>query len=133
MDNPIPSYRLIAACIILIAYFTVAGVLLSNLYHPGSGPAPEWDHVLVVFNAIGALATTAAGVLLGVEIQQANVRAATKDAQNQVKTVERKNAAITTALENLESSNSAATSLDSPVSKARLALQRSLADQGAAL
>jgi len=120
-----PSYRLITAGIILIGYFIIAGILLANLYDPAPGIAPEWDHVLVIFNAIGAFATMSAGVLLGVEIQQDNVSTAIKDAERLAASAAGKDAAMRQALEHLESDAGVAMNVGAP-SDARLALLRAL-------
>ena len=101
MDASTPTYRLIAAAILLGMYLTIACILLWLLYHPGT-PAPAWDQVLVIFNAIGAIATTAAGVLLGVEIQRESVTRADKAADDAKKDAALKSNAVRTALTEID-------------------------------
>ena len=118
-----PSYRLIAAGLILLAYLVVAGLILSELI---GDALTNWNQILVIFNAVGALATTACGVLLGVEVQQSHVDAANRksDALNEV--VGRKDAAALEALGQLNTTDPAARGGD-PVAAVRAALQRGLA------
>jgi hypothetical protein len=92
--------KLIAAGIIVAIYFIVAGVLLAKLY--GTGTTPDWDHVLTIFNAIGALATAAAGVLLGVQIQQSHVDTANSAKQAKADESARKDVALRQALTQLD-------------------------------
>ena len=122
-----PSYRLVMAAIILAIYFIFAGVLLYNLYHAGSA-APDWSQVLAVFNAIGALATTAAGVLFGVEIQQGNVDSSLREAQEQAKIAGERKGIIASAFEQLEPSAQGAVGADVQAGQARRTLLRGLAD-----
>jgi len=68
-EEKMPSYRLIAAGLALLLYFIAAGVILFQILGNQGALVPgTWEQVIVVFNAVGAIATTAAGVLLGVEI-----------------------------------------------------------------
>ena len=129
MDAPAPTYRLIAAAVLLLAYLTIACILLYQLYHPGSRQ-PNWNEVLVIYNAIGALATTSVGVLLGVEIQQGNVNSAQRSAQSLAAAVAAKDAAALRALEHLEPSAGVAASASADISSARVALQQSLGAHG---
>lgn len=125
MDDK-PSHRLYLAGGILAIYLLIAGLLIWQVLSSGV-PSPEWDQVIVVFNAIGALATTAAGVLLGVEIQQGNVDSARHEARNSAAAAARKDEAVRSALEHLEGAGTApAAATDASVAGARLALQRSL-------
>ncbi len=101
MNTVLPTYRLVAAAILLTMYFTIACILLYLLYHPPVNP-PVWDQVLVIFNAIGAIATTAAGVLLGVEIQRENVVRADEKAEKAKTDAEQKGAAIRAALAEID-------------------------------
>ena len=93
-----PSYRLIAAGVILAAYFVVAAILLAMLVSRDNW---DWNQILVIFNAVGALATTAAGVLFGAEIQQANVRNALQTGQAHAAASARKDQAMMEALASL--------------------------------
>ena len=126
MDDK-PSYRLYVAGGILAIYLIIAGMLMWKVLSVDL-PTAKWDQVIVIFNAIGALATTAAGVLLGVEIQQGNVDSARHEARNSAAGAARKDEAVRSALEHLEGAGaaSAAVATDASVSRARLALQRSL-------
>lgn len=126
MDDK-PSYRLYVAGGILAIYLVIAGLLIWAVLWPGV-PAPKWDQVIVIFNAIGALAATAGGVLLGVEIQQGNVDSARHEARNSAAAAARKDEAARSALDQLEGAGaaSAAVATDASVSRARLTLQRSL-------
>ncbi len=128
MTDKMPSYRLITAGVLLLAYLAFAGVLLWLLYSVPREKAPEWNNVLVIFNAIGALATAAVGVLLGVEVQQANVEAAQMRAEQSAAETARKNTGIFAALASLEGATTmAATSADPGLSAARTALHAALA------
>ncbi len=127
MNTNMPSYRLITAGALLLAYLLIAAIVLWSLYHPGNKP-PAWDQVLVIFNAIGALATTAVGVLLGVEIQQGTVNAALKDAQREAADAARKGNAIVAALSHLDAAGpTAAAAADPSIAAARTALHTALA------
>ena len=127
----IPSYRLIAAGLILLVYFGISAVILSNLF--GDSALKNWDQIIVIFNAVGTLATAACGVLLGVEVQKANVDAARGKAEALKRQVSRKDAAALEALGHLEPGdpNSPATRGADPRAGARNALQRGLAAEDA--
>ncbi|MBO9712736.1 hypothetical protein [Sphingomonas sp.] len=126
MEDTAPKYRMIVAGLLLVAYMGVAGILLFELYHPGDKP-PEWSQVLVIFNAVGALATTAAGVLLGVEIQQGNVRSAQQANERLAGALATKDAAALTALDRLETVQSGDPSKGGDgISAARTALRGAL-------
>jgi hypothetical protein len=129
MSGNLPSYRLITAACLLLAYLAIAGTLLWALYHPSPGGKPEWNEVLVIFNAIGALATTAVGVLLGVEIQQGTVNSAVRDSQRDAADAARKGTAIVAALGRLDAANgtAAATAADPNILAARAVLHTALA------
>ncbi|TMJ16147.1 MAG: hypothetical protein E6G94_04945 [Alphaproteobacteria bacterium] len=123
-----PSYRLITAAVILIAYAVVAGVVLYKVI--GGSPLADatWNQVVLVFNAVGALATTAAGVLLGAEVQQANVRSAQRDAQSLAAAAARKHEAALNALASLDPATAGA-SLADGASTARAILLQSLGSE----
>ena len=121
-----PSYRLIAAGLIIVAYFTLAGLLLWRALG-SSQPIADWEQVLVIFNAIGALATTASGILFGAEIQQANVRGAQQDSLRQAADAARMREAAILALDALEPGAAASASGHDGSSRARAILQRTLA------
>ena len=71
------NYRLLAAAVILGLYLALAiAILLQAARWEGSA----WDHAMAIFASFGAIATAAASVLLGVEVQQANVEGARKEA-----------------------------------------------------
>lgn len=71
------NYRLVAAAVILVAYAGLAGFMM---FCAQGWEEPGWSHGLTVFSAFGAIATAAASVLLGVEVQQANVAQANQRA-----------------------------------------------------
>jgi hypothetical protein len=118
-----PSYRLIAAGLILLAYLIVAGLILSELI---GDALKNWNQILVIFNAVGALATTACGVLLGVEVQQSHVDAANRKSDSLSEVVGRKDAAALEALGHLEMTDPTARGGD-PMAVVRATLQRGLA------
>jgi len=123
----VPSYRLVTAGLILIAYFAVSGILLSRVL--GASPALQagtWEQVIVIFNAVGAIATTAAGVLFGAEIQQANVRDARGEAQREAANAAKTREAAMQALESLEGSSAAAADGGGASLAARALLRRVL-------
>lgn len=129
MSEKLPSYRLITAGILLLAYLVFAAILPWLLYSVPKLRAPDWNQVLVVFNAIGALATAAVGVLLGVEVQQGTVNAAVKDAQREAADAARKGNAIVAALGHLDAGTAAvaATVTDLHIVAARTALHSAFA------
>ena len=67
------NYRLVAAAVILGFYAALAAVLF--VMAPDMSET-AWPRVLSIFSAFGAMATAAASVLLGVEVQRTNVDAA---------------------------------------------------------
>ena len=67
------NYRLIAAAVILALY---AGLAMVMFLSAGAWQDQQWTHALAIFTAFGAMATAAASVLLGVEVQRTNVEAA---------------------------------------------------------
>jgi hypothetical protein len=122
-EEKMPSYRLIAAGLALLLYFVVAGVILFRILGNQGALVPgTWEQVIVVFNAVGAIATTAAGVLLGVEIQQASVQQSQRAARDLSARLAGNQAAAMTALDHLDSGNDG-------VSAARSALRRTLGPQ----
>lgn len=122
-EEKMPSYRLIAAGLALLLYFSVAGVILNRvLGAEGALASGTWEQVIVVFNAVGAIATTAAGVLLGVEIQQASVQQSQRESRELSARLAGNQAAAITALDHLDSGNDG-------VSAARSALRRTLGPQ----
>lgn len=135
MSDKLPSYRLITAAVLLVTYLVFAGVLLWLLYHVKEN-APDWSQVLVVFNAVGALATAAVGVLLGVEVQQANVDTAQQRAEHNAAEAARnaaqsarKDAGMLAALGSLDAAQAAtaAQGADPGIRGARAALHAALA------
>jgi hypothetical protein len=118
-----PSYRLIAASVILIAWFLVAGILIWKALGPAT--IANWDQVVTIFNAIGAIATTGSGVLFGAEIQQANVQNAQREGQLHAADAARTRQAALQALEVMEAGPTA--SADEGTGRARVLLQRAIA------
>ena len=68
------KYNLIAAAIIL-ALYALLGVtlLICSAVDPVKWAGEQWAHALTIFSAFGAMATTGASVLLGIEVQRTNV------------------------------------------------------------
>ncbi len=65
------NYRLISAAVILALYAGLGAVLL---FRYGSvTDAAVWTHALTIYTSFGSMATAAASVLLGIEVQQRNV------------------------------------------------------------
>jgi len=118
------SYRLVAAGVILTVYFVVAGILIHKTLGAETAIA-NWDQVVTIFNAIGAIATTGAGVLFGAEIQQANVRNAQREGQQHAADAARTRQAALQALEAMEAGPTA--SADEGTGRARTLLQRAIA------
>ena len=99
--NPIqPTYRVYAAAIIILAFFLVAAFLIYRIFGPGTTDG-QWTQALVVFNGVSTLATTAAGVLLGVEVQQGNVQAANRHAADAQAEAEKKGQKLATQRETM--------------------------------
>ena len=72
-----------AAALIALAFLVGSGVMLYcfGLNTPDKG---NWDHAVIVYNALTSVGFTAIGVLLGTQVQQVNVanaKAETKDAK----------------------------------------------------
>jgi hypothetical protein len=131
MEVSVPTYRLIAAGIAMLLYLIVAGVILARVLGGASAmDTVTWQQVIVVFNAVGAIATTAAGVLLGVEIQHASAQDSERRANLLSRELQASRAAAAAALHHLEGDDSAARS-GTVVSAARTALLGMLAPHAA--
>jgi hypothetical protein len=127
MNTGTPIYRLVAAAILLGIYLIIACILLWLLYNPGEKTsAPDWNHVLVIFNAIGAIATSAAGVLLGVEIQRENVVRADEAKKMAEADSNRKADAVRTALARIDALNGGAAAVNVNLDPVRLVLRNAL-------
>lgn len=111
--NTDTRYRLWAAAVIMTLYAALCAYMIFVLSASPQN-SPRWDHALVIFNAFGAIATTAAGVLLGTEIQQQNVNAANQE-------VARVKAAARTALSALNEPASAERTSDASNGRHRAA------------
>lgn len=76
-----PVYAIVTAVIILIIYVGLTWLLFSKFVFSGTDPRPgEWDRALILYNSFVAIASAAAGVVLGAQVQQTNVTNARKDA-----------------------------------------------------
>lgn len=71
-----PLHALVTAGVLLLLYvgLTIAMIFLAE---KGDG---RWEHALLIYNGFTAFAVAAGGVLLGTQIQQANVTAARREA-----------------------------------------------------
>ena len=72
MGDTKPTYTVWTAVVLVAFYLGLTGFMF---WYAGGDPA-VWQQRLVVYNGFTAFAATAAGVLLGTQIQQANVTAA---------------------------------------------------------
>jgi hypothetical protein len=73
-DGAKPSRLAITAAFIVVAGFAA---LCFAMIRAAMTVSPEqWDHLVVVFNSVQAMAAAALGVLLGTTVQQARVDAA---------------------------------------------------------
>ena len=126
-----PSYRLISAGIILLLYFIFAGVILARIFSDGGVNDTAWQQVIVVLNAVGAIATTAAGVLLGVDIQHASTQQALRKADDLDGQLMASRATAAEALDYLEGADPT-TGGDRGVTAARATLLGGLAPRPAA-
>lgn len=72
-----PAYTLWTAAAIVALYL----VLTMVMFWDGDATADAWERRLLIYNGFTAFAMTAAGVLLGTTIQQANVNAAKAEAE----------------------------------------------------
>lgn len=70
----------IAAALIAAVFLGMSVYLLLH-FGINTAPSGDWDHTLVIYNAINSVGFTAVGVLLGAQVQQVNVSAAKADAQ----------------------------------------------------
>lgn len=73
-----PSYRIITAAVILVLYCLLCAFLLAMLK---SLDDPQWSRAMAIFSAFGALATTSAGILFGVESQATTIADARTQAE----------------------------------------------------
>ncbi len=81
--NPAPApgpaiYSLLAAAALLLLYI---GLTLAMIVYYADDPPPKWDHVLLIYNGFNAFAVAGGGVLLGTQIQRANVASANNEAE----------------------------------------------------
>lgn len=73
MPEAKPTYTLLTAGILVLFYLALTGVMFAQA---GNIDPSAWQNKLIIYNGFTAFAATAAGVLLGTQIQQANVTAA---------------------------------------------------------
>lgn len=71
-----PLHALVTAGVLLLLYvgLTIAMIVLAERGDE------RWEHALLIYNGFTAFAVAAGGVLLGTQIQQANVTAARREA-----------------------------------------------------
>lgn len=77
MSSP-PSYRIVTAAVILVLYCILCAYLLAMV---AGFSDTQWTRAAGIFSAFGALATTSAGILLGVESQAGTVADARAQAE----------------------------------------------------
>ena len=88
MSDPVPNNPALAwvvpviAGAILIGFAVLCGVMLYSGLNLGKDDQFRWDRALFVFNAVQAIATAAAGALLGTVVQQGRVATAEGRAAN---------------------------------------------------
>lgn len=73
MPEAKPTYTVWTAVVLVGFYLALTGVMFAQA---GTIDASAWQNKLIIYNGFTAFAATAAGVLLGTQIQQANVTAA---------------------------------------------------------
>jgi len=93
---------------------------------PGGLDPKAWTQVVAIFNAIGGLATTAAGVLLGVNLQNRTVDAATQTAKAATEQAASLKSAANAALIHLDASDAPSAQPDTSKSAARTTLRTAL-------
>ena len=98
---------MVSAAIIVAIYLAVIVWLMADIATGPSGTdksgafkKEEWDQILVLLTAIGTIATGAAGVLIGVQVQQgivsaANTRAARSEVEAEAAKQDKKNVQAT--------------------------------------
>lgn len=116
------TVQLIAAGIILLLYFTIAAVMIAAILPKGIDTT-AWTQVVAIFNAIGGLATTAAGVLLGVNLQNRTVDAVTQTAKTATDKAVKLRAAAHAALIHLDTTDSDRALADTGTAAARTTLR----------
>lgn len=72
-----PPHALFTAAVLLVLY---VGLTISMMAYFAADNTHLWEHALLVYNGFTAFAVAAGGVLLGTQIQQANVTAARREA-----------------------------------------------------
>jgi hypothetical protein len=71
-------YSLLAAAALLLLYI---GLTLAMIVYYSDAQPPLWDHVLLIYNGFNAFAVAGGGVLLGTQIQRANVASANTETE----------------------------------------------------
>ena len=71
-----PPHALITAAALLLLYI---GLTIAMMSWFSAEPNERWDRVLLIYNGFTAFGLAAGGVLLGTQIQQANVTAARRE------------------------------------------------------
>ncbi|MDO8377995.1 hypothetical protein [Phenylobacterium sp.] len=72
-----PLHALLTAGVLLLLY---VGLTVAMMGYFAASEGKLWEHALLIYNGFTAFAVAAGGVLLGTQIQQANVTAARREA-----------------------------------------------------
>lgn len=72
-----PLHALVTAGVLLLLY---VGLTVAMMGYFAASEGKLWEHALLIYNGFTAFAVAAGGVLLGTQIQQANVTAARREA-----------------------------------------------------
>lgn len=99
--SSLPRYTVMTAAIIVGMYLVLTLIMIFSL---GAKPdeEPHWQHALLIYNGFMAFATSAAGVLLGTQIQQANVAASQQMAGQAAASEQKVKSAVKDALDKLD-------------------------------
>jgi len=92
LSDPLKSFRMIAAFIIVMIYILITAWLIYQLGSVklavaddngvgGSYSKEGWEQITHLLTGLGALVTTAAGVVIGVQVQQVSVASANRRAE----------------------------------------------------
>ena len=79
--NPLPPIHALVTAGVLLALYVGLTIAMVG-YFAGSADGKLWEHALLIYNGFTAFAVAAGGVLLGTQIQQANVAAARREAND---------------------------------------------------
>lgn len=93
-----PLYALLTAAALLALYIGLTIAMMVRF----AGDDKLWEHALLIYNGFTAFAVAAGGVLLGTQIQQANVAAARREAGEAKTDANRARQAVREALTAME-------------------------------